>query len=75
MKILELKINKIRGIKSLTLTPKGNTFVVWGPNGTGKSGVIDSIDFLLTGQITRLIGASTKALTLKKHGPHIDEEI
>ena len=75
MKILELEINKIRGIKTLTLIPNGNTFVVWGPNGTGKSGVIDSIDFLLTGQVTRLIGAGTKDLTLKKHGPHIDEDI
>lgn len=75
MKILELEINKIRGIKSLTLRPNGKTFVVWGPNGTGKSGVIDSIDFLLTGQVTRLIGAGTKDLTLKKHGPHIDEDI
>jgi recombinational DNA repair ATPase RecF len=75
MKILELEINKIRGIKNLTLIPNGNTFVVWGPNGTGKSGVIDAIDFLLTGQVTRLIGAGTKDLTLKKHGPHIDEDI
>ena len=76
MKILELEINKVRGIKNLKITvPQGKTFVVWGPNGTGKSGIIDSIDFLLTGQVTRLTGAGTGNLTLKKHGPHIGEDI
>lgn len=75
MKIFELEINKIRGIKNLKLTPNGKNIVVWGPNGTGKSGVIDSIDFLLTGQVTRLTGSGTRDLSLKKHGPHIDEDI
>ncbi len=72
MKILELEIKNVRGIKDLTLHPNGKTFVVWGPNGTGKSGVIDSIDFLLTGKVTRLIGQGTKGLSLKAHGPHIN---
>lgn len=75
MKIFELEINKIRGIKNLKLHPNGKNIVVWGPNGTGKSGVIDSIDFLLTGQVTRLTGTGTRDLSLKKHGPHIDEDI
>lgn len=72
MKILELEINEIRGIKNLTLTPNGDTIVVWGPNGTGKSGVIDAVDFLLTGKVTRLLGKGTKGLHLKTHGSHID---
>jgi DNA repair exonuclease SbcCD ATPase subunit len=72
MKILELEINEIRGIKNLTLTPNGETIVVWGPNGTGKSGVIDAVDFLLTGKVTRLSGKGTQGLTLKTHGSHID---
>jgi recombinational DNA repair ATPase RecF len=72
MKILELEIKNIRGIKDLTLSPNGKTIVVWGPNGTGKSGVIDSVDFLLTGKVTRLTGKGTKSLSLKTHGSHID---
>jgi recombinational DNA repair ATPase RecF len=72
MKIVELEINNIRGIKNLSLKPNGKTFVIWGPNGTGKSGVIDSIDFLLTGKVTRLLGQGTKDLSLKAHGAHID---
>jgi len=72
MKILELEINEIRGIKNLTLTPNGETIVVWGPNGTGKSGVVDAVDFLLTGKVTRLSGKGTRGLNLITHGSHID---
>jgi DNA repair exonuclease SbcCD ATPase subunit len=74
MKITELEIINIRGIKELTLHPDGNNFVVWGTNGTGKSAVVDAIDFLLTGQINRLIGTGTKGITLNRHGAHIDCE-
>ena len=72
MKIHKIDIKNIRGIPVLTIEPKGNSFVVYGPNGTGKSAVIDSIDFLLTGKIARLSGEGTEGLSLKKHGPHIN---
>ena len=45
--------------------------VIYGPNGVGKSAVADAIDFLLTGNITRLSGNSTGELTLINHGPHV----
>ncbi|MGO9622079.1 MAG: ATP-binding protein [Desulfobaccales bacterium] len=72
MKILSLNIQNIRGIKEADLTLDGKNFVIWGPNGSGKSAVVDAIDFLLTGQIARLIGEGTAGITLAKHGPHID---
>lgn len=72
MKILELEIFNIRGIRYVKLTPNGNNFIVWGPNGSGKSAVVDAIDFLMTGRITRLTGKGTGNITLGKHGPHID---
>lgn len=72
MKILELEIHNVRGITNLLLKPKGKNFVIWGPNGSGKSAVVDAIDFLLTGQISRLTGKGTGDITLSKHGPHID---
>ena len=72
MKIIELKITNVRGIRELQLKPDGNNLVVWGPNGTGKSAVIDAIDFLLTGSITRLTGQGTGHLSVQKHGPHVD---
>lgn len=72
MKINELEIQNIRGIKELKLKPKGQNVVVWGRNGAGKSALVDAIDFLLKGEIVRLTGPGTKEVTLKKHGPHID---
>jgi DNA repair exonuclease SbcCD ATPase subunit len=72
MKLHRLIINNVRGIRELDIKPDGDNFLIWGPNGSGKSGVIDSIDFLLTGQISRLMGRGTGGISLSSHGPHID---
>lgn len=72
MRLLSLEITNFRGIKSITLNPKGENFVVWGQNGSGKSAVVDAIDFLLTGRISRLAGEGAGSLSLLKHGPHVD---
>lgn len=74
MRILELEIHNVRGIRDLVLTPAGHNIAVWGPNGSGKSAVVDAIDFLLTGRVTRLTGKGTAGLTLAKHGPHVDQK-
>lgn len=74
MKILEVEINNIRGIRHLSLKPEGKSFLVWGPNGSGKSAVVDAIDFLLTGRVSRLTGKGTAGITLSEHGPHIDHK-
>jgi recombinational DNA repair ATPase RecF len=73
MKILNLEIQNVRGIKDrLVFSPEGDNLLVYGPNGTGKSAIVDAIDFLLTGKISRLIGKGTKDISLKQHGPHVD---
>lgn len=72
MKIHELIIQNIRGITTLKFEPKGKNFLISGPNGTGKSSVIDAIDFLLTGDITRFTGRGTQGITIKKYGSHLD---
>ena len=74
MKLLELEINNFRGIKELKITPNGKNFLISGPNGSGKSAVVDAVDFLLTGQVSRMSGAGTKGITLKKHAKHVDSE-
>lgn len=43
-----------------------------GPNGTGKSGIIDAIEFALTGSISRLAGEGTGNISVKEHAPHVD---
>jgi len=72
MRIQELEINEIRGIRRIHLEPKGENIVVFGPNGVGKSAIVDAIDFLLTGKIKKLTGEGTKCLGLKEHGCHVD---
>ena len=71
MRLLELEIENVRGIRHLLLDPAGKNMVIWGPNGSGKSAVVDAIDFVLTGRISRLVGKGTGGITLSKHGPHI----
>ena len=74
MKLLKLTIEKTRGIVDLTLEPHGRNALIWGPNGSGKSAVVDALDFLLTGNISRLAGPGTGELSLAKHGKHLDYE-
>ncbi len=74
MKINELQIRNIRGIKDASFTPKGENLVIFGPNGTGKSAVVDAIDFLVSGKISRLTGEGTRCLKLGEHGCHVDSQ-
>lgn len=68
----KIHIKEFRGIRELTLNLKGQNFAACGPNGTGKSGIVDAIEFALTGIISRLAGAGTGGLSVKAHGPHVD---
>ena len=63
MKIIDVHIEKMRGIKDQKLSFEGDNAVIVGPNGVGKSAVADAIDFLLTGEVNRLTGEGTKSLT------------
>lgn len=72
MKILNLEVKNIRGIRNLQISPNGESLVVFGQNGTGKSAVVDAIDFLLTGNIARLAGRGCGNLCISEHGCHVD---
>ena len=74
MNLIELKVENVRGLRHLQLKMDGKNVVISGPNGAGKSCVVDAIDFLFTGNITRLTGAGTRGITLLRHGPHIDQQ-
>ncbi len=73
IKLESAHIEEVRGIRSLDLDFQKSTFAISGPNGSGKSGVIDAIEFVLTGQISRLMGRGTKGLSVAEHGPHVDK--
>ncbi len=67
-----ITIKEFRGIRDLTLDFKEKNFAICGPNGTGKSGVVDALEFALTGNVSRLSGEGRGEISLKQHGPHVD---
>jgi len=71
IQIEALRIIGLRGIRELKIKPKRKSFVISGGNGSGKSGVVDAIEFALTGGISRLAGKRTVGLTVLRHGPHV----
>ena len=73
IRIKTIKIEEFRGIRQLTLDLEEENFGLCGANGTGKSGVVDAIEFCLTGNITRLSGQGAGDLNVKGHAPHVDQ--
>src|SRR5262245_30006833 len=72
IQIESLRVENFRGIRRLELIFDRKSFGICGPNGTGKSGIVDAIEFALIGDITRLTGKGMAGVTLKTHGPHVD---
>ena len=73
IRVDSVTIKEFRGIRDLTLNLKGKNYAVCGPNGTGKSGVVDALEFALTGNVSRLSGRGKGEVSLKTHGPHVDQ--
>ncbi len=71
--INSIHIEEFRGIRELDLDLADENFGICGPNGTGKSGVVDAIEFCLTGNVTRLSGQGQGELSVKGHAPHVDQ--
>ena len=67
-----IKIEEFRGIRDLPVDLGSANFAVCGPNGTGKSGIVDALEFGLTGTISRLVGKGRGVLSVKEHGPHVN---
>lgn len=72
IRLKTIRIEEFRGLKDLTLDLGAKNFGICGPNGTGKSGVVDAIEFCLTGSVTRLSGQGQGELSVGKHAPHVD---
>lgn len=82
MKISNIEITSFRGIPhtlSLNTTKKGLpiSFIIHGDNGTGKSSIVDAIEFCLQGRIERNINLNNtlrpaiQSLYYQKHNPGI----
>lgn len=72
VKIKTINIHAFRGIPDIELQLDGNNLLLRGENGTGKSSLVEAIEFFFTGKISHLAG--TNGLSLKRHGPHVNFE-
>jgi DNA repair exonuclease SbcCD ATPase subunit len=72
IKVLKLEAEEFRGIRKLSIEFGGENFAICGRNGTGKSGIVDALEFGLTGNISRPSGKGTGDISLKDHAPHVD---
>jgi recombinational DNA repair ATPase RecF len=70
VKIKTINIHAFRGIPDLELQLDGKNLLLRGENGTGKSSIVEAIEFFFTGKIFHLEG--TRGLSLQRHGPHIN---
>ncbi|NQT74408.1 MAG: AAA family ATPase [Chloroflexi bacterium] len=73
IRVKTIHIEDFRGVRKLDLELAGDNYGICGRNGTGKSGVVDAIEFCLTGDVTRLSGQGTAGLSVKNHAPHVDQ--
>ena len=73
IRVQTIHIEEFRGIRKLDLDLDAKNFGICGPNGTGKSGVVDAIEFCITGDVTRLSGQGSSGLSVKAHAPHVDQ--
>ena len=67
-----IEIAEFRGIRALSINFNEKNFAIFGPNGTGKSGVVDAIEFALTGNIARLSKKENGEVSVREHAPHVD---
>ena len=70
VKIKKININAFRGIPDLELEIDGKSLLLRGENGTGKSSIVEAIEFFFTGKVSHLEGV--RGLSLRRHGPHVN---
>jgi hypothetical protein len=70
VKIKKINIKAFRGIPDLELELNGKSLLLRGENGTGKSSIVEAIEFFFTGKVSHLEGV--QGLSLKRHGPHVN---
>lgn len=67
-KIKNINIKAFRGIPCLELPLEQNSLLIIGENGTGKSSIVDAIEFFFKGEVSTLKGM--KGISLQRHVPH-----
>jgi recombinational DNA repair ATPase RecF len=70
MKLKTLEIKALRGVRDWEIPLSGRSLVLWGENASGKSSVVDALEFFFTGAIRHLVG--TMGLSVARHAPHVE---
>ena len=69
-KIKAINIRAFRGIPDLDLELDGKSLLLQGENETGKSSIVEAIEFFFNGRVSHLEGI--RGLSLQRHGPHVN---
>lgn len=70
-KIKRIQVDGIRGLLSFDLTLDSKSLVVSGENGSGKSSLVDALEFFFTGKVANLEGK--QGISFVRHGCHISK--
>lgn len=60
--IRAIRFEHFRGLPDSDISLKGKSLVLLGSNGKGKSAVVDGIEFLFSGQVSRFVGTGTGSI-------------
>lgn len=69
VKVKKINIKAFRGIPELELNLNGKGLLLKGDNGTGKSSIVDALEFFFCGRVNHLEGV--QGITLQRHAPHV----
>lgn len=69
IRLKSLEIRALRGIRDWEIPFDGKSLVLWGESASGKTSVVDALEFLFTGQVRHLVG--TRGLSVAHHAPHV----
>jgi len=69
-KIKKISVHAFRGIPDLEIKLDGKNLTLLGETGTGKSSIVEAIQFFFTGKVSHLEGV--RGLSLHRHGTHVN---
>lgn len=69
-KIKSIKVSAVRGLRDFQLDLDRKSLLLFGENGSGKSSLVDALEFFFRGAIAHLEG--TQGLSLNRHAPHVE---
>jgi len=67
----KIKYTGFRGVRSLTLDLEGKSAIIFGGNGTGKSSLVDGLEFFFSGRIARFTGTGTASIDERQATRHV----